>query len=442
MGTPMPTTKAQVSGHKFLRRRVEHGLVMGDVRMIHDPLATRKRALTFGAIAVGLISIGSGLLAWLQPNPAPGEAPIVRSAQGQLFVRVDDAYHPVANLASARIIAGEAAEPVSIGDEYLEQSQLGSPLGIGDAPGYLAMGGAHGVGSWSACFAGDLAVEEGEFPTVIGDPGEVAAGEVVVAEGLHTVALRDDQAALVASADKQWMITAAGRAQLPATDTTQGRVMSRALGITDATEIWELPEQVLNAYPELPAIAFPDRLPAVVDTNKGAQGLWALVGTGENQRVWPLTETQATMLVDAGAELQRIDASQVATIESTAPRGNLPAQAPTWVSADDGWLCASPPVDGTHNTTAGLAAPVGGTVALSGDGVADHFVGLSAGGVGVDTGHGYHVVSATGQRHLVDDAQVLGALGVGQPHRAPWDVIRLLPEATALNRAEALKVTY
>lgn len=43
--TMLPTTKAQVSGHKFLRRRVEHGVVTGDIRMIHDPLATRRRAL-------------------------------------------------------------------------------------------------------------------------------------------------------------------------------------------------------------------------------------------------------------------------------------------------------------------------------------------------------------------------------------------------------------
>ena len=45
MARPLPTTKAQVSGHKFLRRRVEHGLVLGDIRMIHDPLARRRKAL-------------------------------------------------------------------------------------------------------------------------------------------------------------------------------------------------------------------------------------------------------------------------------------------------------------------------------------------------------------------------------------------------------------
>lgn len=111
MPRPMPTTKAQVSGHKFLQRRVEHGLILGDIRMIHDPLASRRRALIFGSIAVAFLAIGSGMLAWLQPNPNPGDAPIVRSQQGQLFVLVNDSYHPVSNLASARLIAGEPAAP-------------------------------------------------------------------------------------------------------------------------------------------------------------------------------------------------------------------------------------------------------------------------------------------------------------------------------------------
>ena len=85
MARPLPTTKAQVSGHKFLRRRVEHGLVLGDIRMIHDPLARRRKALLFGGVGVAFLAVGSGMLAWLQPSPQPGDAPIVRSEQGQLL---------------------------------------------------------------------------------------------------------------------------------------------------------------------------------------------------------------------------------------------------------------------------------------------------------------------------------------------------------------------
>ena len=139
MARPLPTTKAQVSGHKFLRRRVEHGLVLGDIRMIHDPLARRRKALLFGGVGIAFLAVGSGMLAWLQPSPQPGDAPIVRSKQGQLFVDVNDTYHPVFNLASARIIAGQAAEAQAIGDEHLHDALLGSPVGIADARGTLRL---------------------------------------------------------------------------------------------------------------------------------------------------------------------------------------------------------------------------------------------------------------------------------------------------------------
>ena len=106
MSKILPTTKAQVSGHKFLVRRMRHALVLGDISMIHDPLASRRRALIFGIVAVLLIALGSGLLAWLRPDPDPGQAELLSSEQGQLYVRVDDVVHPVANLASARLILG------------------------------------------------------------------------------------------------------------------------------------------------------------------------------------------------------------------------------------------------------------------------------------------------------------------------------------------------
>ena len=64
-----------------------------------------------------------------------------------------------------------------------------------------------------------------------------------------------------------------------------------------------------------------------------------------------------------------------------------------------------------------------------------------AGGVGVDSGHGYHVVSPTGQRHEVKDKETLEALGTGVGAQVPWEILRLLPEGSALNREQALQVS-
>ncbi len=46
-------------------------------------------------------------------------------------------------------------------------------------------------------------------------------------------------------------------------------------------------------------------------------------------------------------------------------------------------------------------------VADSRFGAADRFVGLEAGGVGVDSGHGNHVISATGLRHAVSQGTLM-----------------------------------
>ena len=186
MARPLPTTKAQVSGHKFLRRRVEHGLVLGDIRMIHDPLARRRKALLFGGVGVAFLAVGSGMLAWLQPSPQPGDAPIVRSEQGQLFVDVNDTYHPVFNLASARIIAGQAAEAQTIGDEHLQEALLGSPVGISEAPGYLAAAGETPQERWTACSAGKDEAPCSDNPTSIGGH-QVASQEISALAGVCAV---------------------------------------------------------------------------------------------------------------------------------------------------------------------------------------------------------------------------------------------------------------
>jgi len=104
----LPTSKAQVSGYKFLMRRAQHGVVLGDIRMIHDPLARRHRALYAGAAMATVLGLGAGAMAVMNPAINPGEAPIVASESGALYVRIDATLHPVTNLASARLIAGEA----------------------------------------------------------------------------------------------------------------------------------------------------------------------------------------------------------------------------------------------------------------------------------------------------------------------------------------------
>lgn len=406
----VPTTKAQVSGHRFLQRRVEHGLVLGDIRMIHDPFGPRRRALTFGIVAVVLISVGAGLIAWLRPAADPGEAPILQSADGALFVRVEEMIHPVANLASARLIAGEAAAPARIGDELLTDLDWGVPLGIHPAP--LVLDSEASSLSWAVCS---------------GDEG------VTVLAGPSTSPLGGHRGVLAVGAEKEWVLTTHGRAELPHPDAPEGRVIRRALGISVDTPRWEPPIEVLNAAAELTPMHPPEVLPEVVlDTGTGS---WARLPSG----IASLTRIQAEILGGLGVPIEAATVQEIAELDDAPLDPGLPTLAPIWVDTSEVTICADgagqvgtlpPDLDGP--------APV----ELAGESIAHRFMRASAGALAVDTGHGFHVVDGTGLRHPVSDTETLIVLGLSEPAEAPWPILRLLPEGEPLSMEGALQAIY
>ncbi|MDO5031277.1 type VII secretion protein EccB [Corynebacterium sp.] len=429
MARALPTTKAQVSGHKFLVRRVEHGLVFGDIRMIHDPLATRRRALIFGVIAVAFLSIGSGLVAWLQPDPQPGDAALVRSPEGQLLVQVNEQYHPVANVASARLIAGEAVEPAAAGESFLSQVHLGTPLGIDDAPNLLAST-SPGATGWAACFEEPAGAGESSPTSMTAARPE---GIVTVVANAQASNVGDSRGAVAEVEGTDWLLTQEGRVALPDPTSTQGRVVRRALGINPQVHVWHIPPQLLNAFTELEPLRFPEQPPQILDSG---EGLWARTESG----VSPVTATQAEILVGLGAQRLSAESQEIALLGDAPSPFHLPPHALDFLGPEAGWLCAvARPESGAG---AALLAPVGSTVELAGDSVAQRFAGLSAGGVAVDSGHGYHVVSATGIRHSVPQAAGLKALGVENPAQVPWEILRLLPEGSELSREAALRAAH
>ena len=130
-----PTTRWQVNGHRFLVRRMEHALVRRDVRMLHDPMRSQSRSLAVGAILAALGLGVCGVLALLRPQDKIGDNRIVVGKDsGAMFVVVGDTLHPVLNLASARLIAGEAAKPAIVKEAEIGKRARGSLVGIPGAP--------------------------------------------------------------------------------------------------------------------------------------------------------------------------------------------------------------------------------------------------------------------------------------------------------------------
>ena len=130
----------------------------------------------------------------IRPVGSVADAPIVPNrSDGGLYVVVEGTAHPVLNLASARLVAGSAAEPKTVAAGALRDLPRGPTLGIVGAPNALGSGAAP---AWTVC---DAVSADGDAPSrtvvVIGDGSESAGLAAGADAGLFVVV--DEQAYLV-----------------------------------------------------------------------------------------------------------------------------------------------------------------------------------------------------------------------------------------------------
>jgi type VII secretion protein EccB len=146
------TTRLQVSGYRFLLHRMEHALVRGDVRMLDDPLRAQSLSLTAGCVLAVIAIAGCAILAFVRPQGTLGSASIVMTREsGALYVRIGDTMHPALNLASARLIAGNPANPEVVGESAIANAKGGSTVGIPGAPATIGNPLNGDESGWTVC---------------------------------------------------------------------------------------------------------------------------------------------------------------------------------------------------------------------------------------------------------------------------------------------------
>lgn len=401
-----PTSAAQVSGHKFLERRVEHALVTGDTRMISDPLELRSRASIFGVVMLLLLCAGAGLMAFIKPAIDPGQAAIVKSDSGALFVRMGGQVHPVTNLASARLITGKNDEPARISDSVLLKTPIGAKVGLPEAPELIARSLPEKIW-WVVCHSssdGQIAVQILDQPLS---------------------ALQASQGVLMQVGGKEYVVTQEGRRQLPDPLSAEGRVMRRRLDIDASTPRWAPPPEVARLIPELPVSQIP-REGSVL--RAGTDSWWA-----RPEGIQPLSAVQADMMADMGMTLSSVSREDIAQRQDAAPRAvELPEIIPQWVAPEV--MC----VDGASGQVSTKGQMAG--LEISGDSVATRFRGLQLGSVVVDSGTGTRVISESGTVFPLPDDAARAALGLPEKtYFVSWDVLRLLPQGSELT-AQAARV--
>lgn len=236
-------TRHQVTGWRFVMRRIASGVALHDTRMLVDPLRTQTRAVMMGVLIVVTLLVGCFVFSLIRPNgSAANNAVLADRSTAALYVRVGDRLHPVLNLTSARLIAGRPVNPTTVKSSELDQFPRGNLIGIPGAPERMVQNSAKDA-DWTVCDA-------------VGGP---ATGVTVIAGPLETSGARAallpaGRAILAANPTGTWLLWDGRRSRIDLAD----RAVTGALGFgAEVPKPRPIAAGLFNAVPEAPALTAP-----------------------------------------------------------------------------------------------------------------------------------------------------------------------------------------
>ncbi|BBY60536.1 type VII secretion protein EccB [Mycolicibacterium sarraceniae] len=261
-------TRHQVTGWRFLMRRIASGVALHDTRMLTDPLRTQSRSVVMGVLIVVTGLIGCFVFSLLKPGGSVGNNAVLADRDtAALYVRVDDRLHPVLNLTSARLIAGHPVTPTSVGSAALDKLARGATVGIPGAPERMVQNSS-GDTDWTVC---DSAASKNPGVTVIG--GRVAGG------GVRASALPPDKAVLVVAgtpdAPTTWLLWEGRRSRVDLADHAATDALGLGTTIPAPTQIApglfnSIPEGAPLVAPVIPGSGAPPQFAMSVPAPVGA----------------------------------------------------------------------------------------------------------------------------------------------------------------------------
>lgn len=453
-------TRHQVTGWRFVMRRIASGVALHDTRMLVDPLRTQSRAVLVGALILVTGVLGCFLFSLLRPSGAAGTDSVLADRDtAALYVRLGDQLHPVLNLTSARLITGNPDNPTLVKSSELDQFARGNMLGIPGAPERMVADASRDA-YWTVCDAATGAPEALGVTVIAGRPAD---------GGERAVALPRDRAVLVENEGRTWLLWDGKRRPIDLAD----RAVTNGVGIpADSAPPQPIATGLFNAIPEgapltspvIPGAGAPAQVELPLEAPIGAVVVaydadntlhhYVVLADG----LQPISPVLAAILRNTNshglAQPPRLEADDVARIP--AARGvdtdAYPAERVTLVDiAVDPVTCAAwakPEGAQTSSLTllsgATLPTPDGlRTVDLVSAGAP----GGPAARVALTPGTGYFVdsdgssfwVSDTGVRYGIDGADAVKALGLSSaPLPIPWAVLSQFAAGPTLSRTDAL----
>ena len=241
-------TRHQVTGWRFVMRRIASGIALHDTRMLVDPLRTQSRAVLMGALILITGLAGCFVFSLIRPNAQAGNnAVLADRSTDALYVRVGDQLHPVLNLTSARLIVGRPVNPTAVKSSELDRFPRGNLIGIPGAPERMVQNSSHDA-NWTVCDAvsGTSRGAHSTGVTVIAGPPDT--------HGARAATLGSAQGILVDNGTSTWLLWDGKRSQIDLAN----HAVTNALGLgVDAPAPRPIAFGLFNAIPESPALTAP-----------------------------------------------------------------------------------------------------------------------------------------------------------------------------------------
>jgi type VII secretion protein EccB len=489
-------TRHQVSGWRFVMRRIASGIALHDTRMLVDPLRTQSRAVLMGVVLLVTGLVGCFVFSLIRPAGSAGTNPVLADrSTAALYVRVGDDLHPVLNLTSARLIVGRPVDPTMVKSSELDRFPRGNLIGIPGAPERMVQNASRDA-NWTVC---DTVAGTSQT----GGRAEHGTGVAVIAgppdsSGARAAMLGPTQAVLVESDNSTWLLWGGRRSQVNLADHSVTNALGLGTGNADLSAGRPVASGLFNAIPEAPPLAAPNipnagapadyAVPAPVGavvvsyaldkSSSGAVRYYAVLPDG----LQPISPVLASILRNTDSygleQPPRLAADAVAKlpVSRMLDTARYPDQQITLVdAAKDPVTCAhwSKPAGAATSSLSlmsGSALPIPDsirTVDLVGGGSqgtatrvalapgTGYFTQTVGGGATAPAGGSLFWVSDTGVRYGLDNeaneaneadnsgqggrGKTVEALGLtGNPIPVPWSVLALFANGPTLSRADAL----
>jgi type VII secretion protein EccB len=245
-------TRHQVTGWRFVMRRIASGIALHDTRMLVDPLRTQSRAVMMGVLILITGLVGCFVFSLIRPSGSAGNnAVLADRSTAALYVRVGDELHPVLNLTSARLVVGRPVNPTTVKSSELDRFPRGNLIGIPGAPERMVQNTSRDA-NWTVCDAvsgTSRAAHSVGVAVIAGQPDS---------RGARAAALGSAQGVLVDvtvdNVTSTWLLWDGKRSQIDLAD----HAVTNALGLgVEVPTPRPIAPGLFNAIPEAPPLSPP-----------------------------------------------------------------------------------------------------------------------------------------------------------------------------------------